>query len=281
MSDPHQIQVEVFSLDNNEFQSTKFEFLKQYNLATLEKNDPFEIKPILADDDFSSLSMDNINFSTPKNSKTPEFHNDLDKIFADFDKEVSKILKDVPTVDKQEVTQAPSLSQSQDFQHTSFLAPTDIISEYIEDDNVDPLFIDFFEDEPVSPTVKITDNNNNLDQIVNFSDFIKQTSSTVLTNDTINEDDVTIDDIVINDYQYSNESQSINNMAVSLDMLQQLNQNVPISSSYLTTLSKDDVSSLMKDIDNLLEFLPDEKIEELAHKDFYYTYIKFLDDLGI
>ncbi|MDK2819160.1 MAG: hypothetical protein KFW21_06910, partial [Spirochaetota bacterium] len=107
----------------------------------------------------------------------------------------------------------------------------------------------------------------------------------IIINDTIDNteilDEVTIDDIIINDYQYSNELQSINNMAVSLDMLQQLNQNIPISSSYLTTLSKDDVSSLMKDIDNLLEFLPDEKIEELAHKDFYYTYIKFLDDLGI
>ncbi|MDK2818132.1 MAG: hypothetical protein KFW21_01620, partial [Spirochaetota bacterium] len=203
MSDPHQIQVEVFSLDNNEFQSTKFEFLKQHTLATLEQNDPFEIKPILVDDDFSPLSIDNINFSSPKNSKTPEFHNDLDKIFADFDKEVSKILKDVPSLDKEEVTQAPSLSQSHDFQHTSFLAPTDIISEYIEDDNVDPLFIDFFEDEPVSPIVKITDNNNNLDQIVNFSDFIKQSYLTVPTNDTIDNteilDEVTVDDIIIND----------------------------------------------------------------------------------
>ena len=64
-------------------------------------------------------------------------------------------------------------------------------------------------------------------------------------------------------------------------MLQQLNQNMPVSSSYLTNLSKDDISNMMKEIDNLLEFLPDEKIEELAHKDFYHTYIKFLDDLGI
>ena len=104
----------------------------------------------------------------------------------------------------------------------------------------------------------------------------------IISEDSINNEDeedsldeVSIDDIVI-DAPVEEDASSI-----SIDLLQQLNQSMPVSSSYLTNLSKDDIIEMMKEIDNLLEFLPDEKIEELSRKDFYHTYIRFLDDLGI
>ena len=67
----------------------------------------------------------------------------------------------------------------------------------------------------------------------------------------------------------------------SLDMLDQLNASMPVSSSSLTNLAPSEIKNMMREIDNLLELLPDDKIEELSQKDFYHTYIRFLDDLGI
>ncbi len=78
------------------------------------------------------------------------------------------------------------------------------------------------------------------------------------------------------------EKPAMSSAGISLDMLSQLNSSIPTGSeNSFTQLTKDEVKDLMSEIDNLLEYLPEEKIEELSHKDFYHNYIRFLDDLGI
>ncbi|MGL5722310.1 MAG: hypothetical protein ACRCY4_07925, partial [Brevinema sp.] len=56
---------------------------------------------------------------------------------------------------------------------------------------------------------------------------------------------------------------------------------IATSSTGITSLSRDELASVMSEIDILLEYLPNHKIEELAHKDFYFLYLRLLDDLGI
>ncbi len=78
------------------------------------------------------------------------------------------------------------------------------------------------------------------------------------------------------------EESEMQRMGISSDMLSQLNSAIPSSSGEsFTQLTKDEVRELMINIDNLLEFLPEEKIEELSQQDFYHNYIKFLDDLEV
>ncbi|MGL4389177.1 MAG: hypothetical protein ACRCTJ_07285 [Brevinema sp.] len=64
-------------------------------------------------------------------------------------------------------------------------------------------------------------------------------------------------------------------------VLDTLNSALPSNSSHNLSLSHEELRSMMKEIDDLLDLLPDEKIEELSQKNFYHLYIKFLDELGI
>ncbi|MGL4563556.1 MAG: hypothetical protein ACRCVW_06870, partial [Brevinema sp.] len=60
-----------------------------------------------------------------------------------------------------------------------------------------------------------------------------------------------------------------------------LTHSIGLNSSQSISLSNKELRSMMKEIDELLEFLPDEKIEELSQKKFYHLYIKLLDELGL
>ncbi|MGL5254672.1 MAG: hypothetical protein ACRC9L_06755 [Brevinema sp.] len=68
---------------------------------------------------------------------------------------------------------------------------------------------------------------------------------------------------------------------VKIDTASAPETRIATSSTRITSLSRDELASVMAEIDILLEYLPNHKIEELAHKDFYFLYLRLLDDLGV
>lgn len=81
--------------------------------------------------------------------------------------------------------------------------------------------------------------------------------------------------------KFASGGSSSGSTGLSLDMLAQLDASLATSSSSITKLSREELATVMSEIDNLLEYLPNHKIEELAHKDFYFLYLRLMDDLGL
>lgn len=81
--------------------------------------------------------------------------------------------------------------------------------------------------------------------------------------------------------RFTSSSSDGRSTGLSLDMLAQLDASLATSSSSITKLSREELTTVMGEIDNLLEYLPNHKIEELAHKDFYFLYLRLMDDLGL
>ncbi len=158
----------------------------------------------------------------------------------------------------------------EDSSRFSLLNDDDVLNEYLSRQTPIISDVEILDEEPEEETEQ--------PYVGEFEELEEISIDDIVINDVLDEDDfVGIDDIVINDMTEPPMSSGI-----TLDILQQLNNSIPTSSeSSFTDLSVSEVRELMLAIDNLLEFLPDEKIEELSQKDFYHNYIKFLDDLGI
>lgn len=218
-------------------------------------------------------------------------NNDLDQIFADFDKEVHQVFQDIPLEEISISYKNNELATDDNFAQQI----ENIISPDINDD-------DNFST-PITPDISdYTINTSTLtpqDEIDHLTNFIPQEleenkislNLSEFNNIAIEEEEeeeileyekedskpttIEIDDIHPTEIMIPQEK------SISEDTLTFLNTSIPMSSSPFTTLSKEEFTQVLRELDTLLEFLPDSKIEELIHKDFYHLYIRLMDELGI
>ncbi|MGL5955758.1 MAG: hypothetical protein ACRC0X_04035 [Brevinema sp.] len=180
------------------------------------------------------------------------------------------------------------------FLNDSYSQDDEILDTSIEEETLSPIHTDYEELEEVSTDdIFLNDSYSQDDEILDtpiaeatlspihtdYEELEEVSADDIFLNDSYSQDDefISSTDIIINDQE---DEPSPNN--ISIDLLQQLNNSIPTASTpTFTDLSLSEVKDIMKEIDELLGALPDEKIEELAHKEFYHNYIKFLDDLGI
>ncbi|MGL4562092.1 MAG: hypothetical protein ACRCV0_07400, partial [Brevinema sp.] len=88
-------------------------------------------------------------------------------------------------------------------------------------------------------------------------------------------------DKITHDFQLEKNDTDHSLGLTSSSLSDKLTHSIGLNSSPSISLSNKELRSMMKEIDELLEFLPDEKIEELSQKKFYHLYIKLLDELGL
>ncbi|MGL4677283.1 MAG: hypothetical protein ACRCWI_06415 [Brevinema sp.] len=398
------LQVEVFSLNNNKFESSQFSFLKQHypsleqdNLYEITPTSKVELKEALDADIVQPLDTEKYSFvetGTPipekkiQPPKIQDFSNDLDQIFADFDREVSQVLspkgsplensnEDIYTINNDSNVEVSTETYSNDNTYTiNNDSNVEVSTETYSNDNTytinndsnvevstetysnddtytlnndsnentiipgtevidflnDTLIPNIKEDHTISEQSLINDSlepkvssidsseiiastleeeieyaqqeKNSIQEIeildtsieeeedeektehtinipsghVPYEELEEISVEHIFLNDSYSQDDefITPTDIVINDQEESTKND------ISMDLLQQLNNNIATTSTPMfADLNLHEVKEIMKEIDELLGALPDEKIEELAHKEFYHNYIKFLDDLGI
>lgn len=265
-----------FSAENDEFDN----MLNQFDIEVnqLEQNLE-ELKGTLA-----SLNQ---GLKAPVSSS----NNDLDQIFADFDKEVHQVFQDIPIEDI-EISYNSNEIDDDDFAQQI----ENIISPDINNDNdfSNPITPDISDYTINISTLTAQDEVDHLTNFIpqeleenkmslNLSEFnniiIEETEQEEAILEYENEESISttieIDDVHTSDITIPEEN------TISEDTLTLLNNSIPMASSPFTTLSKEEFTQVLRELDTLLEFLPDSKIEELIHKDFYHLYIRLMDELGI
>ena len=173
---------------------------------------------------------------------------------------------DVPTIEELTIAEAPSV----EFDSLDNFDDVPILEELSPVSSVDPAISKTHE-------LPMNDIDPSIAELLNRSNKVSPIEDITIPEST----PVGFEDLDVTESPSKVTPAAASSGSFSLDMLDQLNASMPVSSSSLTNLAPSEIKNMMREIDNLLELLPDDKIEELSQKDFYHTYIRFLDDLGI
>ena len=83
------------------------------------------------------------------------------------------------------------------------------------------------------------------------------------------------------DVAENDDLQDISISKSELDALEEKSKNKSEEKEFISSELKDEIKSVLSYMDQLLESLPEEKIEEFAKSEYFETYKKLFKDLGI